>query len=178
MTFCTGGMSSVARAQFFRQSAEICAAPHTSPCMALLMDPLAREGQARLPRCSSACGCITCFLLGSGPECCCPNIFAISSLTSHASHSRSCSFNSAFLSEHFGTSANSRRQGYRHSMAQDCWPRMAPSRLSAQAVAQWETASSCLSLSVRTMSRMAKFGSGLSSRGSLSGTGCELCGGW
>ena len=41
-----------AAVQFLRQSAEPCAAPPTSPFMALLMDPRAVKAQARFPRCS------------------------------------------------------------------------------------------------------------------------------
>ena len=43
--------------QFLRQSAEPCAAPPTSPFMALLVDPWAVKAHARFPRCSSVCGC-------------------------------------------------------------------------------------------------------------------------
>ena len=57
-------MSSGARAarnqavvQFFRQSAEPCADPPTSPFAALLMDPLAVRAQAHLPPCFSVSGC-------------------------------------------------------------------------------------------------------------------------
>ena len=64
--------------QFFRQSAEHCAAPPTSPFMALLMDPLAVKAQARFQRFSSVCGCIIRFLLRSGPECCCLNTSPVS----------------------------------------------------------------------------------------------------
>ena len=39
--------------QFFRQSAEPCAAPATSSFTAFLMDPRAVKAQARFPRCSS-----------------------------------------------------------------------------------------------------------------------------
>ena len=55
--------------QFFRQSAELCAAPPTSPFIALLMDPLAVKAQARFPHCSSVSDCTIRFLLRSGPEC-------------------------------------------------------------------------------------------------------------
>ena len=41
--------------QFFRQSAERCAAPPTSPFMGLLIDPLAVKAQARLPRRKLVC---------------------------------------------------------------------------------------------------------------------------
>ena len=44
--------------QFLRQSAEPCAAPTTSPFMALWMDPRDVKAHARFPRCSSVCGCI------------------------------------------------------------------------------------------------------------------------
>ena len=63
-------------------SAEPCTTPPTSPFMSLLIDPPAVKAQARLPRCSSLCGCTTRFLLLSGPERCCPNILPTSSLTS------------------------------------------------------------------------------------------------
>ena len=51
----TCGMSRGMRAvfQFLRQSAEPCAAPPTSPFMALLMHPGAVKAHARFPRCSS-----------------------------------------------------------------------------------------------------------------------------
>ena len=53
--------------QFLRQSAEPCAAPPTSPFMALLMDPRAVKAQARFPRCSSGCVCTLLAVLRSGP---------------------------------------------------------------------------------------------------------------
>ena len=90
----------------------------TSPFMALLMDPLAVKAQARVPRCSSVSGCIIRFLLRSKHECCCPNTLPISSLISPISQSCSLSFNSALLSEPFGTPARHKRQRYRHSAAQ------------------------------------------------------------
>ena len=52
-------------------------APPTSPVMCLL----AVRAQARFPRCWSVCGCIVRFVLRSGPECCCPKILEIRSLT-------------------------------------------------------------------------------------------------
>ena len=58
--------------QFLRQSAEPCAAPPTSPFTALLMEPQAVGAQARLPRCSSDCGCTLLAVLRSGPEFCRP----------------------------------------------------------------------------------------------------------
>ena len=78
-------------------------------------------------------------------------------------------FNSAFLSDPFGISANNKRQRNRHKTAQ------APSKFSAHAVALRETlqrgmamaealrrsARSCLSHSVTTMSQMRRFGNGL-----------------
>ena len=81
----------------FGQSAEPCAAPPTSPFMALLIDPLAVKAQARLPRFSSVCGCITHFSCEADQSVAAPkSFFAIRSLTSPATHSRSRSFNSAF----------------------------------------------------------------------------------
>ena len=60
-TLCTGGLPTLrgirAVVQFLRQSAEPCAAPPTSPSMALLMKPRAAKVQARVPRCSSVCRC-------------------------------------------------------------------------------------------------------------------------
>ena len=62
------GMSAVV--QFLRQSAEPCAAPPTSPFMALLMDPRAVKAEARFPRCSSNCNNIPLAVLRGGPELC------------------------------------------------------------------------------------------------------------
>ena len=59
-----------AEVQFLLQSAEPCAAPPTSPFMALRMDPRAVKAHARLPCCSSACGCTLLAVLRSGPEFC------------------------------------------------------------------------------------------------------------
>ena len=78
--------------------------------MALLLDPRAVRAQARFPRCSSVCGCVTPFFLRSAPECCCTKILGISSLTCPVSHTCNRSFNSEFLSVPLGTSAKSRRQ--------------------------------------------------------------------
>ena len=43
--------------QFLWQSAEPCAAPPTSPFMALMMEPRAVKAHARFPRCSSVFSC-------------------------------------------------------------------------------------------------------------------------
>ena len=57
-----------------------------------------------------------------------------------------------------------------HAVAQ----RVTMQRGRAIAEALQSSASNCLSRSVRTMSWMGQFGSGLSSRGSPGGTSCEL----
>ena len=66
--------------QFLRQSADPCAAPPTSPFMALLMEPRAVKAQARFPRCSSVCGCVFLAVLRSGPEFCYPGTLEMRSL--------------------------------------------------------------------------------------------------
>ena len=63
-TLCIGGMSSNARASWD----EGCSPGFPTVCssMALLMDPQAVKAQARFPRCSSVCGCITRFCPAKG----------------------------------------------------------------------------------------------------------------
>ena len=142
LDFCGSGVSANAQTPWnqFPQSAEPCATPPTSLFMPLLMDPLAVRAQARFSRCSSVCGCIVRFVLRSGPECSCPNILEKSSQICSSTHiSRSRSFSSRFLLVPLATSSKSRRQRLRQSKAHVWCPLMAPSRLSAQAVASRET---------------------------------------
>ena len=169
--------------QIFRQSAEPCAVPSTSPFMALLMEPLAVEAQALLSRCSTACGCTVLVLLRRGPECFCSRIIP--------PVSQSCTrcFNSASLSVPLGISANNKsisaQDGPRLVAADGSFKALClrggvpGDRAARKAIAQAlrRSASRCLSCSVTTMSRIEQFGSGLSSKGSPGGTGCELTGG-
>ena len=116
-------MSSGARAarnqavvQFFRQSAEPCADPPTSPFAALLMDPLAVRAQAHLPPCFSVNGCPFLFLLLESQVLL---QYFSKKLISPASQKAVETLFQYVSKKNVGISASNRRQRYRHRTAQD-----------------------------------------------------------
>ena len=125
------------------------------------------KSQARFQRCSSVCGSISRFLLRSGPECCCPNIVEMSTLTCPASHIRNPSFNSEWTSGTVGAQQSPRLVAADGSFERQC---------SARTIgeARRSSANSRLSRSVRKMSRKRAVRKRAVVEGSPGGTGCGV----
>ena len=124
--------------QLLRQSAEAWAAPH---------NPL--HGFA-----DGSSGCQR-----SGPECWCPNILKISSLTCPVSHVPSCSFNSEFLSVPLGPRLRAGDNGSSSGLV-TAHGSFEGTTHRGSAEARRSSPGNCLSRSARAMSRMGRLGAG------------------